>query len=101
MTPSLSTPLFIPYHQFLTRPINNSIPGSFKKLSPTMPPEYIRDIFTIKPPEVEESDFNNLWSIISESLDSDHDIRSDSDKTFVLAICGDLRGRSPRNQSWS
>jgi hypothetical protein len=110
--PVVSTPVFIPYHLFLTCPINNIIPRSFETLPPTVHANHLRDKLAIDHPEVYDLDFSDLWRTISEAFDTFHDIAncnccsgkapdSNGGRSFVLAICGDLRGRSPRNQSWS
>lgn len=102
---------FIPYHQFLTRPVKGSI-CSFEKSSSKPQQRPIRETLAIKHSAVHDLSFLLLWIEIFQSLDGfPHDIAhcdccrgkeiySDDGRNFVLVICGDLRERSPGNRSW-
>lgn len=110
----INTIPFISYHQFLTRPIHDSIctfpPPSFKsKRKP------LRETVSIKHPNVHDLSFDELWKQIAESLDiCSHDIahctccrgkapvvQQSSGRSFVLLLCSDLRQRSPEKRSWA
>jgi hypothetical protein len=111
MAPVKSSPVFIPYHQFLTRPVKNRIPTSFTTVSQTPHARHIREMLSIQHPGVHDLDFVGLWRIVSEALDVPHDLANckccsgkasvaSYERCFVLAICGDLRGGSPCKLSW-
>jgi hypothetical protein len=104
---------FISYHQFLARPVLNSIctsppPSSQSKRRP------LREEVLIKHPNVHDLSYNRLWQHICQSLDTfSHNIAQCtccrgkgpsldemSERNFVLVLCGDLRDQSPSKQSW-
>lgn len=103
---------FISYHQFLARPVLNSIcaspPSSQSKRRP------LREGVLINHPNVYDLSCDRLWQHIRQSLDTfSHDISEctccrgkgpsldeTSERNFVLVLCGDLRDQSPSKRSW-
>jgi hypothetical protein len=89
------------YHQYLSRPAGGSSRGLANP---------IRNVLGIGHTNVRNLSFTTLWDGIKSSLDFSHDsaklmrdAESSGDaegRNFVLAVCGDLRERSPRNTSW-
>jgi hypothetical protein len=75
--------IFIPY-QFLARPINNLSPHSVETLPQSVHLRPIRDVLSIRHPEVHDLDFNDLWRTISEAFDSSHNLwRKMADRRYI------------------
>lgn len=106
---------FLSCHQFLTRPVNGVI-KNFVPPDPKDPKNQcaapIRDIVGIKHSSVRDLCFETFWDTVYKSLDYnyDHDVAgclccggkrvNISKRSFVLAICGDLRELSSEGRSW-